>query len=190
MEKLTKSELINILMDVNSSTFIGLTSLTDVQMDKYLDYWLVDETTGKKKKNPNPIANPFFDAGIKCLAKKYKIITGFDYESSVNNRLEKEGKESNFESSGNWFENLSKGLVIDKKTQSKFYLRYQYLADSITDIEYLQDGNSIDKKMFEAYLKAKTDYKNQGLDNTLKFQVCNIDNILNISINGKQYEIV
>lgn len=189
MEKLTKSELIDMLMNVNTSTFISFTSLTTVTMDKYLDYWLIDEN-GNRKKNKYPTINPFFDKGIKCLAKKYKIITGFDYENSVNNRLEKEGKDADFERSENWHIALSKGLATDKKTETKYYLRYQYMDDSVTDVEYLVDGTPIEKKLFESYMKAKTDYRNQGLENTLKFKVCNIDNILNISINGKQYEIV
>lgn len=189
MQKLSKSELINILMNVNTSTFIAFTSLTEVAMDKYLDYWLVDEN-GKRTKNKNPTINPFFDKGIKCLAKKYKIVTGFNYENSVNNRLKKENKNADFEVSDNWHKLLSYGLVTDKKTENKYYLRYQYMDDSVTDIEYLVDGSPIEKKLFESYMKAKTNYKNQGLENTLNFQVCNIDNILNISINGKQYEIV
>jgi hypothetical protein len=122
-------------------------------------------------------------------------VTGFDYEKSINRRLEKEGKESNFVSGEGrevWFDVISKGLVTDKKTRSKFYLRYQYLKDStIGQPEYLYNGNPIEKQMFESFLTKKSErYTNQGLDDTLNFQVCDLNNILFLSMGGEVYELI
>ncbi len=175
-----------ILSNVDNPTMTSFRSKVPVQMNQYLDYWIINEE-GKKKKNPNPTRNPYYDEGIINHSRKYKIVTGFDYEKSVNRRLDNEGKESDFESQENWFEVVSKGLVTDKKTHSKLYFRYQYQDDSIIEQEYLFQNDLIGRELFEQYQKEKSNYENQGLDNPLKFQVCNLDNILEISIGGTKY---
>jgi hypothetical protein len=196
-----------ILSNVNFPDMISFISKVPVKMNQYLDYWITDEN-GKKSKNPNPTVNPFLESGIINHSKKFKIITGFDYVNSVNNRLKKEGKEQNFvggfqptvNENGEvvpserevWFEMISKGLVTDRKTHSKFYLRYQFLKDSVTDSEYLYNGNPILKQLFESYMTKKVEdsYSNQGLDETLNFQVCDLNNITEISMGGEKYQLV
>ncbi len=175
-----------ILSNVDNPTMTSFRSKVPVQMNQYLDYWIINDE-GKKKKNPNPTRNPYYDEGIINHSRKYKIVTGFDYEKSVNRRLDNEGKESDFESQENWFEVVSKGLVTDKKTHTKLYFRYQYQDDSIIEQEYLFQNDLIGRELFEQYQKEKSNYENQGLDNPLKFQVCNLDNILEISIGGTKY---
>jgi hypothetical protein len=203
---ITRSNLRTILSEVNNPDFISFVSRTPEKMNQYLDYWLTGDN-GKKTKNTNPTVNPFFENGIFNLSRKYKIVTGFDYEKSINRRLEKEGKEGNFEGGYKptidevtgevkqrevWFDILSKGLVTDKKTRSKFYLRYQFLKDStIGQPEYFHNGNTIEKQMFESYLTKKSEgYQNQGLDDTLNFQVCDLNNILFLSMGGEVYELI
>jgi hypothetical protein len=187
--KITEVELKNILSEINSPTFVGIRTITPVKMNQYLNYWLFDEN-GKKSKNPNPIRNPFFDNGIFNDSKKYKIVTGFDYEKNVNSRLTKEGKDSNFESQDNWFDVISKGLVTDKKTGTKFYFRYQYQLDSTLEQNFSFEGNTIDKIVFQQFITEKSNYENQGLDNPLRFQVVDLKNIVTINLNGNKYEII
>lgn len=193
MKTITRNEMREILSNVNHPDMISFISNVPVKMNQYLDYWLIGEG-GKKTKNPNPTVNPYIESGITNLSKKFKIITGFDYENSVNNRLKKEGKEQNFVSGEGrepWFEMISKGLVTDKKTHSKFYLRYQYLKDSIITTEYLHNGNPIMKELFESYMTQRSDsYSNQGLDDTLNFQVCDLNNIMEISMGGEKFELI
>ena len=190
MTQITKTELVQILENINTPTFVGMVTDTPIEMKKFLDYWIINEE-GKKKKNPNPTPNPYFESGIRKVSKKYKIITGFDYENSINRRLENEGKEGNFESSENWFEFVSKGLVRSKSNPEKYYFRYQYQNDSTTESTSYFEGNPIDKVLYESYCNQVTDYyKSQGLENPLMFQVCSLDNIKTISINKEQYEIV
>ena len=124
------------------------------------------------------------------MSKKYKILTGFDYVVSVNGRLEREGKESNFEGQENWFEVISKGLVVNKSNPNKFYFRYQYQFDSTTESVSYFENNPIEKVMYESFLTEKGNYENQGLDNPCRFQVCDLDNIRQISIDKEKYEIV
>lgn len=215
--EITRTELRTILSEVNNPTWIGFTSRTPEDMKKFLDYWIM--VGEQKKKNPNPTPNPYFENGIWKVSKKYKINTGFDYIKSVNRRLEKEGKEPDFvggfknqiplkdvngkvvkDEEGNpimvdrepWFDVISKGLVTDKKTHTKFYVRYQYLKDSVIGTpEYFYNGNPILKEMFESYLsQSENFYDNQGLDNPLMFQVCDLRHIERMSINEEQYELV
>ena len=214
---ITRSNVRTILSEVNNPDMISFVSRTPEKMNQYLDYWLIGDN-GKKTKNPNPTPNPFFEGGVYNLSRKYKIVTGFDYEKSINRRLEKEGKEGSFEGGYKptpmlnkdgqpmmdengqpmmkqrevWFDILSKGLVTDKKTHSKFYLRYQFLKDStIGQPEYFHNGNTIEKQMFESYLTKKSEgYQNQGLDDTLNFQVCDLNNLLFLSMGGEVYELI
>lgn len=189
--QISRTEMKDILSEVNTPQFISFESKTPQKMNKWLDYWLMIE--GSKKKNPNPTPNPFLESGIVNHQVKIDIVTGFDYEDSVNGRREKEGKDTDFESGQGrevWFNMISKGLVTDKRTESKFYLRYQFTERShMKENTYIHNENPIEKQMFQDYLiKKNTDsYSNQGLDNTLNFQVCDLRNILTITMNHHKY---
>jgi hypothetical protein len=183
---ITRSEFVELLRNVETPSFIAMVSKTPVDMAKYDAYWI--EIDGKRKKNPNAVPNPFFDLGIENLSRKYKILTGFDYAKSVNARLEREGKDADFVAKETWHLPISKALVTDRKTESKFYLRYQYMPDSTLETEYTYNGDPIGKELFKQYMADKSNsYANQGLDNTLNFQVCNVDNLLEVSMNGTRY---
>lgn len=187
-KEISRVEMKDILSGVNFPTFVGTVSNTPVEMNKFLDYWII--VNEGKKKNPNPTPNLFFDKGVFKLSKKYQIVTGFDYEKSVNRRLESEGKEPEFESQENWFEPISKGLVTDKKTGTKFYFRYQHTDQSTIWKEYHYDGQPIEEQLFKSFMKEKDNfYKNQGLENPLMFQVCNLNNILLFSFNKEVYKL-
>lgn len=186
-----ETELTNLLKGIDNPTMVSMLIRVPVNMNQYLDYWIINEE-GKKKKNPNPTPNPYYEQGIHSVRRMYQIITGFDYEDSVNGRKEREGKTPDFKSEKPvWFKFLSKGLVTDQKTESKFYFRYQYLNTSILENHYEFNGNEIEKQMFESFMvKVSNDYDKQGLDNTLNFQVVSVSNILEISINKQKYEVI
>lgn len=186
---ITRNELVQILRNVNTPMFISFISKTPVVMNQYENYWNIDGN-GKKTKNPNPVVNPYFERGILNLSRKFKIVTGFDYQNSVNGRRESEEKTTDFVQQDNWFDVVSKGLVVNKKDDTKFYIRYQFLNDSILEQEYIFDGNIIEKQLFESYMRERSKYENQGLDNPLQFQVCSLDNLLQISINNEVYVLV
>lgn len=187
--EIRRDELVEILRNVNTPQFVSFWSRTSEKMNKYLDYWVINEE-GKKKKNPTPTENPFFEKGIVKVSKKNRIITGFEYEDNVNRQREREGKEGDFVSKENWFNVLSKGLVTDKSTGSKFYLRYRYLPESTLITKSFHGKSSIDKQMYEQYLTERSDYENQDLDNPIRFQVCDLRNIHTLSIGGERYKLV
>ena len=58
--ELHRTELKNILSGVNHPDMVSYTSLTPEDLNQYLDYWLTNDE-GKKKKNPNPTRNPYYD---------------------------------------------------------------------------------------------------------------------------------
>jgi len=181
-----KSVLGDVLTEVNTPQFVSLVSKVPVQMNQYLDYWIFNDE-GKKKKNPNPTRNPYYDEGIINHSRKFKIITGFDYVNSVTRRREDEGIEEVFESKENWFDVISKGLVTDKSTHSKLYFRYQYQLDSTLEQEFLYQGDRIGRELFQQFEKDRSNYENQGVDDPCRFQVCNLDNILELTINGTKF---
>lgn len=190
--QVTREEMKNILSDVNSPQFISMVTSVPQKMNKWLDYWIMVD--GNKKKNPNPTMNPYLDSTILQHMKKIDIVIGFDYEDSVNGRRKKEGKEQDFESGQgreSWFNMISKSLVTDKKTEQKFYIRYQFTDRSHSDTpEYTHNGNPIEKQLFQDYLVKKSyDYSNQGLDNTLNFQVCDLRHVEVITMNHVEYTL-
>lgn len=181
-----KSVLGDVLTEVNTPQFVSLISKVPVQMNQYLDYWIFNDE-GKKKKNPNPTRNPYYDEGIINHSRKFKIITGFDYVNSVTRRREDEGIEEVFESKENWFDVISKGLVTDKSTHSKLYFRYQYQLDSTLEQEFLYQGDRIGRELFQQFEKDRSNYENQGVNDPCRFQVCNLENILELTINGTKF---
>lgn len=165
---ITRSELKNLLSTVNSPMFISMVSDTEVKM----------------RKTHNPYV------GVRKVSEKYKIVTGFDYDRSVDERQKREGVDqidTNPTERPQWFSLISKGLVVDNKTGEKFYLRYQYLPDSTLSSEYIFNGDPIEKQLFEDFVIQSSNYENQGLENPLRFQVCDLRNILEISIMGNHY---
>jgi uncharacterized protein (DUF2164 family) len=190
-QNINRNDLKTLLLNFKGNGMISMISDTPVKMNQFLDYWVINEE-GKKKKNPNPTPNPYFESGIRKVSRKYQINIGFnDYEKLVNDRREKEGLERDFEQEDNWFEVLSPSLVTDKKTHSKFYLRYQRTDKSTLETEYNFEGNEIEKQLFESFIsKSGSDYSNQGVENTLKFEVCELENLKEVVWNGTKYILV
>lgn len=175
-----------VLENINTPQMSSIISKVPVEMNQYLDYWIFDEN-GKKRKNPNPTPNHYYENGIINHSRKYKILTGFDYEDSVNGRRLKEGKPTDFKVKENWFEVISKGLVIDKSTRSKYYFRYQFQLDSTLEQEFIYQNDLIGRELFKDFEKKKSEYENQDLDNPCRFQVCNLNHILQLTIDGTRY---
>jgi len=169
----TVSELANILSEFQGSTLVSFVTSTEVRMVK----------KHRETKEPNPYL------GARKNKYAYKIIVGFDYEKGVNRRLEKEGKTADFTAKDNWHTAVNAALSTDVRTRSKLYLRYQYQADSVLKSEYIFNGKRISKQALEPYLSSSSAYSNQGLDNPLAFQVVALDNIKQISFNGKTYRV-
>jgi hypothetical protein len=172
---ITTTELKNVLLNMNGTPFISFVTDTEVRMNK--------------------TNNPFFG---RVRKEKFTVVqSGFDYEKSVNNRLKKEGKENDFKSVPNWMKLVDENnlfLVTDKKTETKFYFRYQYVSDKPIKTNYTLDGKKVNKDLLFSfigkYLPKSKSYSNQNLDNPLRFSTVKLENIKEITINKTKYVIV
>lgn len=89
-----------------------------------------------------------------------------------------------------WWTPISNSLVTDKKTESKFYLRYVYTERTHSHPDtFTFEGNEVERGIFEDYLTKKyTDsYSSQGLDHTFNIQMCDLDHIVELTMNGTKY---
>lgn len=169
------TELKNILLKLNGTPFISFITDTEVRMNK--------------------TNNPYHG---RVKKQKFTVVqSGFDYERSVNNRLKKEGKEDDFSSVPNWMKLVDENnlfLVTDKKTETKFYFRYQYVSNKPLETTYFLDGKKVEKDtilpLIKPFLPKSNNYSNQNLDNPLRFSTVKLENIKEITINKTHYTVV
>ena len=180
-----KMELKDILSGIDVFVNnVGLTTLKQVEMNKYLDY------RGGGRSNPNPYYNQVLE-----LQRLSNIQTGFDYDKQLIDKYKKEKitpivKENKKEI---WFDIVSKSLVVSKSNPNSFYFRYQDHTSSYLETKYLFNGSGIDRLLIKDYLKnTKTDYSKyqNGLENTLNFKVMKLEHIKRIKILKQEYIIV
>lgn len=169
MKQITQTELIEILKGVEKSTFIHLVTTTEVGMNK--------------------TDNPYFKKVIKKSSCNFLI--GNDYEKRVNTNITKEDIETTFKSgelSGK--EHISKCVLTDTKTRSKFYLMVERFVEVKPKVEFIFEGNPIEKMLFESYLKKVSENKSQPQEKKVIVNTPLIENIKQISINKEVYEII
>ena len=121
---------------------------------------------------------------IKREEQRVKLMETTDMsDDEIEEYIEEHKKES-------WWRNVSNSLVTDKRTESKFYLRYVFTekTHSHTD-KYTHDDNEVERQMFQDYLTKKhTDsYSSQGLDHTFNIQFCDLDHIVELTMDGTKY---
>jgi hypothetical protein len=169
--KVTKEELINILSQVEKSTFINMVTYTNVRMNK----------TG----------NPYFEQ-IKKLTKRNYLI-GNDYENRVLNNGEKEGisqEENTFEvEEMKGKVHLSKCVLKDTKTGDKRYLMVELFDEVKPQVEYLWNNQTIEFDTFKDFLVKVSESKKQPQEKKVKVNTPLIDNIKELSMNGYKYII-
>lgn len=169
MTQITKTELVEVLGNVTRPTFTNI----------------VMETKPKMRKTNNP----YFDKVIKKTNGRYFI--GMDYEKRVIGNLTKEGvEEPQFESKkNNVGEHVNKCVLFNQNTQ-KFYLFYERFDEVKPKVEFIFEGNTIEKQLFESFMSQSSNYNNQDLERTVKVQSVSFDNIKQISVNGEVYEVI
>lgn len=185
----TTAQLVDVLRGVDSPQFCAGIFDTAVRMSKYDAYTIVID--GKKKRNPDAILNPYKEDGIRCVSKKFKLVTGFKYAYNVQKRREEEGLAPEFQQGDVWYNLVTKSLAVHKDDATKFYFRYQYLPKSIISADYYFKGDGIERMMFEKFKEDKSGaYANQGLTDALKVQVVDVNNIIELSLNGTTYIVI
>jgi hypothetical protein len=169
---ITRNELIGLLNEVKTSTFVHLVTETKVRMNK----------TG----------NPFFDKVIKKSSCNY--LMGNDYQIRVWGNGEKEGipqEENTFEvEEMKGKKHLSKVVCIDTKTESVYYLMVERFDEIKPKVEYTFEGNPIEKQLFESYMVKVSESKKQPQERKVKVLTFKLDNIKEISFGKEKYKVV
>lgn len=161
-----RSNMITLLNEVERPTFVHLVTETKVRMNKK--------------------GNPYHEQIVKCLSSNFYI--GSEYEKRVNNNREKEGVETDFVSSPlSGKEHISKCVLTDTKTQTKFYVMCEWFKRSYPKVEYKYNGNSIDKQMFESYLVKRKESEKQQIENKVNVVTYLIESIKEIRMNRTRY---
>ena len=168
--EITKQELINLLNQVEKQTFVHIVMETKLRMNK----------TG----------NPYFDLITKRSSGNYLI--GTDYEKRVNSNMSKEGvEEPNFEvEPPKGKRHISKCVLIDTKTETVHYLMMERFDEVKPQVEYLMDGDPIEKQLFQDYMVKVYKSMKQTQDRKVTPITPKIDNIKEMSIDGMKYEVI
>lgn len=164
MKKITKTELATIIKASNgAATFISVDIETDPRMTKS--------------------NNPYVGA-IKRVTLNGVI--NFDYTNSVNNQLQREGKDTDFVSKprvwGTWDGNLI-------THNGEYYLNMK--VDSSSDSIYVFNGTAIDSTLVKPFLpKSSKPHTQAELDKEVVVRDVKFDSIKKIRAFGEEYVIV
>ena len=163
MKTITKTELIEKLNAIKGTTFISLDMVTAPRMRK----------TG----------NPYMGA------TKTVSLSGafnFDYENSVNNQLEREGKEANFESQGRaWGQR--EGNLIEHKGVHYVQLKVQGSSEPV----FRYEGKEISKDVLEPFLQeSHKPHTQESLEKEVVVRDVKLDNIKAIRVAGEELLVV
>lgn len=164
---INKVEMLNLLSNVEKSTFINLVTETKVRMNK--------------------TNNPYYDKVIK--KSKSNFLIGNEYETRVRTNEGKEGLEPNFVSMENKVGNhVSKCVLFNEKTQSH-YLQVERFDEIKPQLEYTFEGNEIDKMLFNDFMVKVSNTIRQEQDRVIKVLSFKLDSIKELSLNGQHYVV-
>lgn len=151
----------------------------------------VIETDAKLKKT----GNPYNGESVRKVSK-YNVQLNFNYTNAVNNQLEREGKEANFEAQENWhtkkYDSFN-GCVAMKMEGNQ---RQEYLFFRKLDVQRIgfmmndKVATPEQSEIIKVFLPAKSAPKNQGTDKPIEVQTVKLQNIKLLSLEGEFYEVI
>ena len=168
------NELTNLLMTITKPTLCFVKTETDFRMNK--------------------TNNPFFGRVKKQTTNRYLL--AFDYENRVNNNMEKENLEREFNSqkpSGRT--HVSKCVTVDDKTNSVYYVNLEYFKENKPKNVLTLDGQIVNDEdllnEINLYKVKSTPFgSSQPQERKVLMIAPKIENIVFISINGTRYNVV
>jgi hypothetical protein len=157
MEMMEKIELLNGVEEKGCFGFVAITKLEALKKSR---------TT----KEPTP-------ANLTVITKTLQatVSLGNDYTNAVNNRLDAEGKATEFQAKSTYCHPVAQNKLVYKHNEKEsYYLRvYPNLCHSfVTNVRY-EDVNGVEipveefKKLQAEYFKLPSTNSNQGLDNAI-----------------------
>jgi len=175
VKKISQKELVEILNTIEKPTFTHIVSETIVKMNK------------EKTKEGNKEVNPYHNKVVKL--KKGRFLIGSDYEKRVNNNDIKEGGEGNFKSQESKVGvHISKCVLYNEKFD-KYYLSHERFPEVKPTSEFMFEGNTIDKMIFDKWIGESSNYENQPQEKKVEWTTLTISNIKEISLEGTKYII-
>lgn len=170
-KKIKRSEVVPFFLSYDKTSFINVVTDTLVRMNK----------TG----------NPYYNQVHKLSSRNYLINS--DYFKRVISQGKKEGinpEENTFEVEGmSGRERVGNSVCIDTKTRSTHYLFLELFEEVPPKVEYLFEGESIDKVMFQDYLVKVSESKKQPQEKKVKVITPKVENIVSWSVEGVKYEV-
>jgi len=172
---ITQTELINILNTIEKPSFCYLVSETLVKMNK-----------GKTKEGSIE-PNPYHDKVTKL--RKGRFLIGSDYEKRVIGNDKKEGGKGNFKSQESKVGKHISKCVLYNENYDRYYLSHEKFPKVKPKNEFLFEGNTIDKVIFDKWISEKDNYQNQPQKTKVEWTTLMLSNIREVSLNGKRYKI-
>ena len=164
---INRDELLRLLSNVEKSTLINLVTETKLRMNK---------------RN-----NPYFDKVIK--KSKCNFLIGNSYETRVQSNEGKEGLTPDFVSMENKVGNhVSKCVLFNEKTQSH-YLMVERFDEIKPKVEYIFEGNQIDKMLFNDFMVKVSENSRQEQERKVMVLSYKLDSIRELSLNGHKYVV-
>jgi len=165
--KITKNELISILSKQEKGTFVNLVTEIIVRMNKK--------------------RNPYYGKVIK--RSKCNYLLGVEYESRVRTNEEKEGLNPDFKTEKNKVgQHVSKCVLFNEKTRLH-YVTVERFDEIKPNVEYLFEGNSIDKVLFNDFIIKYKESKKQEQNKKVHVISFTIDNVKELTLNKIKYEV-
>jgi len=175
IKKISPMELVSILNTIEKPTFVNIVSETIVKMNK-----------GKTKEG-NKEENPYHNKVVKL--RKGNFFIGSDYEKRVGENDKKEGGEGTFKSKESSVGvHISKCVLFNEK-YNKYYLSHERFPEVKPKSEFIFEGNTIDKVLFDKWISDSKPYENQPQERKVEWTTLTIDNIKEISLQGTKYII-
>lgn len=181
--EVTPNQLGDVLAQIERAVPVTIVAKTIVRMNKTVN-------------GDRSVRNPYHDRVYKV--QESNVFVAMDYETAVNKRLIKEGKDADFEASARvWGEKIGQSPVIanEKNGVTTHYLQVYFATRNKPKVSYevLEEDGSFrpsEKEEFENYLKPSRPYTGQGLDQELAVRTFKLSNIQEVRANGNVYRVV
>ena len=168
IEKVSKDQMLTVVKNVVSPTFVNVELLTVVDMNK--------------------TNNPFYNRVTKSSKRNYLL--GSEYLKRVIKNMKNEGLEPDFQvEKPKGKTHVSGSVLVSDKDPNQFYVMLE-LFDEIPPVtEYFLDGEPVEKQVVEGYFKPVYESKKQEQERKVKVITPKIESIRKMSILGHVYEI-
>jgi hypothetical protein len=171
-------------MSVEYNTLVGIISQIVKGDFVYVDYTsLVNMNKGGRQG-----LNTYYNKVFKNVKSNVRPLT--DYVKRVTNNRTKEGNNTEFVGGRNKVGEYFSPCVSFNEKLNKHYFKFEFFEGVKVNVDYIYEGNSIDKQMFESYMISRSTPTNQELDKTINVSQLYIGNINEITINKTKYKLI